>query len=151
MEISIMEDLLNTDDDNLGGLQELRFTPIRFLTSVNPLTFLTGRTWITIQCTPESGILNEQTAEDDHGDTQNVTIPCAIPKIRPEIHAVLNKYRREICVIECRDMNDYWRRVGTWAGQIRLYDQSSTGGAVTDMNGYNIQFKGRQLKPAIFI
>lgn len=147
----IMEDLLNIQDDNLGGLRLIKFTPIRFLLSLNPIQFLNGRDWISIYCTPETGVLAEQTQEDDNGFPQNVSVTCTVPKIREDVHQILASYRGEICVVDCYDQNGNQRRVGTSAGQVRLYDQSTTGTAAADLNNYTINFKGTQLETAIFI
>jgi hypothetical protein len=146
-----MDNITNIDDDNLGGLSLVKFAPLRFFKSLQPVVFNTNCDWITLQATTETMLFKEASAQDDHGGFQNVGISCSVPKIRPEVHAILKNYRHQKCVVQCEDNNGYLRLAGTLAEGLELADQSTTGGAVSDLNGYNIQFTGKQLDPALFL
>ncbi|WP_432328895.1 hypothetical protein ACRQ5D_10805 [Mucilaginibacter sp. P25] len=145
-----MEIITNTQDDNLGGLSSLRFAPDYFFSSFNPITFYSGCDWISVECTTESIVFTEKTVDDDNNGYQDTLIAGVVPMIRPEVHTILNKYRRQRCIIECEDQNGYKRRAGI-TGRLNLLDANNSGTAVADLNSYTITFAGQQLQPAIFI
>jgi hypothetical protein len=145
-----MEIITNIQDDNLGGLASLRFAPDYFFSSFNPISFYAGFDWISVQCTSETMVFTEKTVDDDNNGFQDTLISGTIPMIRPDVHDILNKYRRQRCIIECEDQNGLQRRAGL-TGRLILMDSNNSGTAVADLNSYTIQFTGQQLQPAQFI
>lgn len=146
-----MEQITNISDDNLGGLQALDFIPLWQVAKLFPLTFYEGFGWIRAYCTPETMQFEEATGTDANGTFQNVAISGSIPKIRPEAHAVLNRYQGKPCLVRTTDQNGALRLAGLTKGRIELSVQSTTGNAVADLNGYTIKFTGKQLLPALFL
>ncbi|QTE38511.1 hypothetical protein J3L18_05385 [Mucilaginibacter gossypii] len=145
-----MEIITNNQDDNIGGIATLRFAPGYFFSSLNPLTFNTGYDWITVEVTTESVSFTEKASDSVNLTYQDTQISYTLPKIRPEVHTILNKYRGQRCIVECEDNNGYLRRAGI-TGLLTLLDQSASGQQAADVNGYGITFAGQQLQPAIFI
>jgi len=145
-----MEDITNIQDDNLGGLQLIRFAPIEFFATAAAGTFKPGFDWIKVECTKETMQFNERTGDDVNGGYVDITISGSIPKMRPEISAILAKYNRRPVIVETQDNNGFDRRSGL-SGRVILLDQASTGSDVSDLNNYQLQFTGRQLKPSLFI
>lgn len=148
-----MEIFTTIQDDNLGGLVDLYFAPTYFFSNDNPIAFKAGKDWIHVQAILETYNFDEQTAVDEHGDYQVITISCSVARIRPEIHALLQKYRGQRMLVKTLDMNDCTRLAGTLEpdGGLMLTDQSTTGGAITDRNGYKIQLTGKQLQTSKFL
>jgi hypothetical protein len=145
-----MDDINNIQDDNLGGNELVRFAPIEFFSVLSTATFLAGYDWINLYCTSESVLFNEKKAVDAGGKTTDLTITGSIPKIRPDISAKIDKYCNRPLIVECQDNNGNLRRSGV-SGRVIMLDQASTGTDVSDTNGYQVQFAGKQLKPSLFI
>jgi len=150
MQFQGMEIITNNQDDNLGGVATLRFAPGYFFSSLNPLTFNTGYDWISIEVASETVSFTEKASDSVNLTYQDTQISHSLPKIRPEVHAILNKYRGQRCVVECEDNNGYLRRAGV-SGLLTLLDQNATGQQVSDTNGYGLTFAGQSLLPAEFI
>ncbi|MGN8055659.1 hypothetical protein ACTJKN_05250 [Pedobacter sp. 22163] len=148
-----MIELLNINNSNLGGVYILRFAPRFFFSSLNPLDLLfkEGFEWITIRLTSESGQVDHESALDNGDPFYNVSITASLPKERPEIDTVLDKYTGLPCVVNLHDQNSRERLAGHHAGELVLMHSSTSGKVTADENGYQISFKGKQQYKADFI
>lgn len=146
-----MDDITNIQEDNLGGLLLIKFAPLRFFASLNPVAFNSGCDWINIYCTAETMQFMEKAVNDDNIGYHQVTITGQVPKIRADIHATLQKYRLQQAIVQCEDNNGFLRQAGTLDNGLILVDQSATGVQVADANGYTFQFTGNQLETAPFL
>lgn len=148
-----MNDLLTINEDNIGGVYLLRFAPRHYFISTDPkaLQFKTGLDWIQIEVIPETARIDHETATDDAGDHYNITVSASLPKERPEIDAELEKHLGLPCLIKLKDQNGYERLTGHTLGDLFLSHSSTSGEQASDANGYKINFRGKQLKKALFL
>lgn len=145
-----MENISNIQDSNLGGLKQIRIAPAFFFASIFTATFKNGYDWITIDFTKETMPFNERWVDDVNNGYADTTIGGAMPQIRAEVNATLQKYSGKAVIVECEDNNGNLRRAGTSGRLIMLYS-AGTGTDVADMNGYQVQIAGRQRKPSLFL
>ena len=148
-----MIELLNINNSNLGGVHILRFAPRFFFSSVNPLNliFKQGFDWIEIKLTSESGQVDHESALDNGDPYYNISVTASLPKERPEIDTILDKYAGLPCVVNVHDQNGRERLAGHHAGELVLMHSSTSGKVTADENGYQISFKGKQEFKADFI
>lgn len=144
-----MDDISNIQDDNLGGLTQIRIAPAFFFSSLFTATFKPGYDWITIDFTKETMPFNERWVDDVNGGYADTTIGGSIPQIREDVNSKLQKYSGKAVVVECEDNNGKYRRAGTNGRMIMVYS-AGTGTDVADMNGYQVQISGKQRKPSLF-
>lgn len=147
-----MDDLLNIQTEgNIGGLIKIQFAPVWFFSLFTPLTFNAGYDWITVFCTIESMVFTEATSDDVNLGFQAITIAGELPKIRSNIHAIIQKYRLHQCLVKCPDLNGNIRLAGTLTEGLTFTDKSTTGAAAADANAYSLQWKGSCRKTALFL
>lgn len=148
-----MENLQNINEDNLGGLNVLKFAPRYFFSSLVPtaFTFKPGLDWIRIEITSETASVDQETSEDEAGDLVTVNISAPLPKQRPEVDLLLKRYRSLPCVVWFRDQNGFEMVTGMYPGELILQETSNTGVLASDLNGYKISFKGTQTDKAYFL
>lgn len=148
-----MDILQNINEDNLGGVNVLKFAPRYFFSSLIPtaLAFKPGMDWIMIEITSETAFVDQETSEDDAGDLVTVNISAPLPKQRPDIDLILKRYRNLACIVWFRDQNGYEQVTGMYPGDLKLQETSNSGTLVTDLNGYKISFKGTQTDKAYFL
>jgi predicted Zn-dependent protease with MMP-like domain len=80
--------------------------------------------------------------------TQTGNIVLKVQDLKTQAQLKLMSYGRPHIIIE--DYNGKFRLAGAQNG-VEVSVNTSTGGAMGDLNGYNISFEGKELGPALFV
>ena len=145
-----MYDISNIQDDNLGGLQQICIAPLSAFLSLSPLTFRSGHDWMIINCTSETMPFEERMYNDANGFYYDMALSGSIPQLRPDVE---DKFREKCgipLIVLFQDNNGVKRLAGT-TGRVTMLYRSATGTEVNDLNGYQVQITGRQLKSCLFL
>lgn len=80
--------------------------------------------------------------------TQTGNIVLKVQDLKTQAQLKLMSYGRPHIIIE--DYNGKFRLAGAQNG-VEVSVNTSTGGAMGDLNGYNISFEGKETRPALFV
>lgn len=144
-----MDQITNISDDNFGGLLEIRFAPVYYFANAATQTFKPGFDWATIAFTSETKEFSERRVDDVNNGYYETAISGIVPQLRSDVTGVLQKHAGKAVITRCEDNNGRLRISGI-NGRLVFSFQEATGGECADLNGYKVQFSGKQLAPSLF-
>lgn len=138
---------------NQGGLREIAYAPLHWLSSTDtlisdagvwlkPISFSTGD-WLTLPILPRDDSWQEVRREDDQGVYYDQSISGIIPGLRAAASAEIEQMEHMRFLVKLTDRNARTWLIGSLE-QGLAFEADAAVGQVQGLNSYSIRFSGLQ-------
>jgi hypothetical protein len=137
---------------NLGGYLSFIFAPVstvigdqRYVSGNAPsatVSFVAGRNWLSGYATRETLVFTEEPQFDDNGNFYNLTIAGFVPGDNPQLEQILYEMENQRHLVVLKDAGGVLRLAGSKKQPLSFSASFASGGARSDIKGYNFKFTG---------
>ncbi len=150
-------------DDNMGGLCEMRYAQVDWVLACPPpvqntcttdLTFdpsIGAAAWNTLPITLDSADFQEDSSMGPNGVEYRVRFTAVVAKVQQGTLQVVQQQGRHRHIIEVQDNNGLWRRIGDLRNPCRISIGESLGAQASARNAFTITATWTNDEPAPFV
>lgn len=155
-----LQDIARFQDENIGGTTMLLYADPEAITDLpfpdadnlitGTATFSSGR-WYLAWHTTDTGRLQEGSSEGPGGTVYDHTFTALIPADSTTTRPLVEEIQRRQCLLDVRDGNGLWRRLGTLRNRPRWQFTYDSGGSTGERAGWRLTVSWRSERPAPFV